>query len=293
MMTKYGRKMSICQYFIMSIIILSIIIEPFILIQNRNPKVKNVNYLGEEITFNNATRIPIFAFHRLMPNDDKTTRAPHDEWIQSVDVFEKQMEFLYNNHIKTISMDQLYCWYKGLCVFSPNTAVITFDDGNDEDYFLALPILEKYNLKATSFIVGSRTEEDGRKEYNPKYRKFITNAMIEDVSNNYSNLDFQNHSWNLHRKQNGKGVALSLSEEEINSDFEKMSSFKFSYFAYPYGHYNDTFKEAVKDSDYKLAFTFGPTYNYVTRNSYPYEIPRIKINGESTVDTIKKYFRCD
>ncbi len=293
MMLAYKRKMNIYHYWTIFIIVLFIIIESFLLFQNRNPKVKSISYIGEETILNNTIRIPIFTFHRLVYDEDKKEKYPHDEWVQSVDVFEEQMEFLYKNNIKTISMDQLYCWYKGLCVFPENTAVVAFDDGNDEDYFLALPILEKYNIKATSFIVGSRVEKEGRKEYNSKYRRFITQEMIEDVSETYPDLVFQSHSWNLHKKNKRKGIALSLSEEELYADFEKMSSFGFTYFAYPYGHYDETFKEVVKENNYKLAFTFGPKYDYITRNDNPYEIPRIKINGESTVDTIRKYFRCN
>lgn len=65
--------------------------------------------------------------------------------------FEKQIESI-NNSCEVISIDQLvHYWNTNYEVKKP-TAVITFDDGFKNNYSIAKPILEKYEVPATFYI---------------------------------------------------------------------------------------------------------------------------------------------
>jgi hypothetical protein len=79
-----------------------------------------------------------------------------------------------------------------------------------------------------------------------------------------------------------------MTKEVIKNDFDNQEIFNFDYMAYPYGTYNDIVLEELENHNYKLAFTFKD-YDYARRTFTPYEIPRIKINGYSTVEDIKKW----
>lgn len=240
-----------------------------------------------------ATKIPVFTFHRIVPDNVKHEKYENDEWTASVDVFEQQIKYLYDNGYKTISLDQLYCWYKEECDFDKKTVVLTFDDGNYDDYYLVLPILKKYNYKATTFILGSRTLNIDE-EYDPYVRRFITKKMINDVEKTYPNWTFESHTYNLHNKdENETERVLVSTREEIKEDFDKNSEFKFSYIAYPFGAYNNEIINEAKNHNYKLAFTFkANNRRCASRKDQPYEMPRIKINGFSDVEEIKKWLDC-
>ena len=58
--------------------------------------------------------------------------------------------------------------------------------------------------------------------------------------------------------------------------------------AYPFGAYNDEIEEILENHGYLVAFKFG-TQEYATRNSERYAIPRIKLNGNATIKTLKKW----
>lgn len=236
-----------------------------------------------------AEKIPVFTFHRVVSDKLKKERFMKDEWVHSAKVFDEQMKYLYDNGYQTISLDELYCWYKGNCEFPKKTVVITFDDGNADDFYIVMPILRKYNFKSTTFIVGNRTYDKETKPYIENKRTFITKEMIRKTKKIYPKMDYQSHTYNMHAVDpNGKERVLNYTREQIRDDFKNNEAFKFDYLAYPYGIYNEEIIEQLEESEYKLAFIFRK-HDYVTRNSKQYEMPRIKINGFSTVEDIKKW----
>lgn len=253
--------------------------------------IQNNNVLEKENSLSNdfADKIPIFTFHRIVSDKLKNEKFKNNEWAHSIDMFDSQMKYLYDNGYSTIDLDEFYCWYQKKCDFPKKTVVITFDDGNADDYYLVIPILKKYDFKATTFIVGSRTYDYIDTEYDENTRTFITKEIISKTKEEYPNLSYQSHSWNFHYvDSNKKERILNMTGEEIDDDFKNQAIFGFKYLAYPYGVYNDNVIKYLKKYNYNLAFTFR-VHEFATRQSKQYEIPRIKINGFSDIDDIKKW----
>lgn len=107
----------------------------------------------------NTDRIPILTFHRLVTDENKKKIYFNNRWVGSIEVFSQMMKWLYTNHYNTISTKEFYKWYKGEVEYNPRTIFITFDDGYYDEYYLAYPILKKYNFKATSFLIGCRIKK--------------------------------------------------------------------------------------------------------------------------------------
>ena len=110
--------------------------------QNINVEEKKDKEIEEK-----ATKIPIFTFHRIVSDKLKNERFKDNEWAASIDVFESQIKYMYDNGYRTINMDEFYCWYRKECEFPKKTVMITFDDGNADDYYLVMPVLKNYNFK--------------------------------------------------------------------------------------------------------------------------------------------------
>lgn len=230
-----------------------------------------------------ATQIPILTFHRIVKDIDKQTKYKYDEWVASDKVFEEQVKFLYDNNYKTISLDEFYCWYQKKCRMTKNTVVITFDDGFYEDYEIAYPILKKYNQKATSFIVGKRTEDSSLTEENPKY---INNQTLEKIKEEYPLINIQSHSYNFHYREGNKKRVQNMNISQIREDFNQNKNKGYTYIAYPFGKYTKDLLKVVKENNYKLGFRFFNNQLFASRKSPRYEIPRAKVNGYSDVNTI-------
>lgn len=235
-----------------------------------------------------ADRIPIFVFHRIVPDDVKKNKYPNNQWVGSVDAFSEMMKYLYDNDYKTINTEDFYEWYIGNREYGKKTVLITIDDGFYEDYYLILPILKKYNFKATSFVVGSRIGDITR-PYDKNITAYLGLDVIKEVQDNYPNLEFQSHSYNMHYyTKNGKHRIRSMSKDDMVKDTVINRKYNFTTMAYPFGDYNNTIKKVLKDEGYLMAFRFGP-YDYATRKSDQFAIPRIKINGEATLETLKQW----
>ena len=240
-----------------------------------------------------VTKIPIFTFHRLVPDDVKNKIYPYNEYVGSIKIFHEMIKYIYNKGYKTISTKEFYKWYIGEIEFNKKTILITIDDGFYEDYYLVYPIIKKYKFKATSFIVGKRI-----KEKTPLYNKYMTSFLGIDVINKvrkeYPYFEFQSHSFNMHfiLKKNLSNIARikTMSYEELENDICKNEKYGFTSFSYPYGTFNKEIKEILKKHGFLISFRFGPPA-YATRSSDRFAIPRIKINSNATVGTIKEWLK--
>jgi hypothetical protein len=87
--------------------------------------------------------IPVFTFHTAVP-----------------EIFEQQCAFLVNNGYQTIDSDEFERAMLGEIRPRARSVLLTFDDGLKQVWTVAYPILKKYGLRATVFLVpGCITDE--------------------------------------------------------------------------------------------------------------------------------------
>ena len=221
--------------------------------------------------------IPILAYHDLKPYDMMTKEDKNDYFIDSVENFEKQMKYISKHNYKTLSMDEFYCWMIKKCGQPKKSVVITFDDGNKSVYEYVLPILKKYNLKATSFVIASRIikESDVSGDYN-----FLTKEMIEDSIDKYSGLEFQSHTYNMHRSINNVNAVNVYNSDQMRDDTTEVGNYlNSSFIAYPFGDYNQTYIKVLKEQKYKMGFLYSSPFIRASRNNDLFKIPRITIGN--------------
>ena len=262
------------KYLIVLMIIIILLISSFLYLNNKK--------------VDNATKIPIITFHRLVPSDIKESKYKENVWVGSVDIFESMMKYIYDNRYKTISTDELYRSLNNEIDLPRKSVMITFDDGFYEDYYLVYPILKKYNLKAVSFVVGSRIKEI-TDDYDKNNTGYIGLDKINEIRNDYPNFEIESHSYNLHYYTKDKKHAIkSKNREELIDDINNNSKYNFNVMAYPFGDYNNIIKDVLKESGYKMAFRFTPS-RYATKDCDIYEVPRIKIDGTKNLNYLKKW----
>lgn len=97
--------------------------------------------------------IKILAYHRI--ND-----AQFDPLGMRVTIgnFEKQVRFLKKKY-NIISLQQALDFLKDGKIIPRNSLVITFDDGYEDNYLYAYPILNKYKIPATIFLTVQAIEQ--------------------------------------------------------------------------------------------------------------------------------------
>lgn len=100
--------------------------------------------------------VPIIMYHSVSAQADPANRTN-----VSVAAFERQMRYLKERRYNVITLETLAELIKNKKKIPPQSIAITFDDGYKNNYTFAYPVLKKYNLPATIFII---LNEVGRPE---------------------------------------------------------------------------------------------------------------------------------
>ena len=82
-------------------------------------------------------------YHNISPNEENSL-----ELTLSIQKFETQLNYLHQNNYTTLFVSDL----ENYSLVSKKSVVITFDDVTENQLLYALPLLKKFNMKATFFI---------------------------------------------------------------------------------------------------------------------------------------------
>lgn len=195
----------------------------------------------------------------------------HDKWRVRPKDFEKQMAWFYKNKWHSYTISELTMMDK-----IPNKSfVLTFDDGYEDNYFNAFPILKKYHFKATIYLVPNHKENIWERENTSKLSNLLNNEQILKMQK--SNLiEFGSHTLshtNLSLIDDETLLRQLVQSKKHVEDITKKHCYSF---AYPYGKFNDKIIRFVKNAGYKNAVIVKRGL-YVKEN--PFAINRVGILG--------------
>lgn len=213
--------------------------------------------------------LPVLMYH-FFYDASKGEKGADNNWME-VSAFEAQMKYLVDNNYYFPSWSEVEAFIDGTKTLPAKSVVVTIDDGDASFIKYAIPIIEKYNVKATSFVV---TSWNG--DWLPKSYKS-------------SHLDFQSHSHDMHRSgANGKGRFVNLSYKDALQDVTKSKNIigNCTVFCYPFGHYNDNAIKVLKDAGYKLAFTTKGGRVYPGQNKFA--LPRVRMSKGISMSAFKE-----
>ncbi len=228
-------------------------------------------------------RVSVLTYHNVGTVKDIENTPSEETWTITTDAFEEQISYLAKNNYKSLTMEEFYKWKKGEISVPFKSVLITFDDGKLSNYQYAFPILKKYNMNATVFLAGAYIE-NGKSEWNGSLTDYISKELILKCKNEYPNIEFHSHSYNLH----DHGLVEKRKKEELSDDLKtfKKQIKDTKFYAYPFGDKNKKMEEALRENDYELAFLFGPTkkeYRKATREDKNYEIPRLNFSYNTSL----------
>lgn len=250
-------------------------------IKELTPEQKDAAAIAKYGTYKgkNAKRIPVITYHKVVTDKQKkSSKYRRSSLAVSKSTFNKQMKWLHNKGYRTINCEEFYLWHEGKIKLPKKSVLITFDDGHKGVVDNALPVLKKYGMKGTSFIIGKNTYTN--KKGAIKYNKLL------QVQKEYPDLEFQSHTYNLHRFFPAKG-----DYKVVLKDAEKQKKiYGFEFLAYPYGRDTKGMIKAYKESGIRMAFDYGD-FGYATRKQNLYKIRRIKIRGGDSLAAFRKWFR--
>lgn len=205
--------------------------------------------------------VPVLMYHGIGP-------ATAKEWgnlLIAPELFEEHLKYMKDTGYRVVSVEEL------AERFSTNRDIkkyvaLTFDDGYENNYRYAYPLLKKYGFTATFYIIRNAL---GGEEYmnDGQIRAMLKDGMrVGSHTMSHSNLTIIGRDQYIREIQGSK----MLLEQRFNIDVESIS--------YPYGAYNGDVLREVAGARYKVGV--AGKYGINTMDSFneiPYAMNRVAI----------------
>lgn len=232
---------------------------------------RKVHVVGKDVFKENQKGIPVLMYHYIY-TDEKKPEKINVNYLKDT-VFEQQLQYLIDENYYFPSYQELRAYIDGLISLPEKSVVLTFDDGEKGFLKYGIPLLKKYKIPATSFLIGTKEAQTKLKTYASEY------------------ISFQSHSYDMH-KAGGHighgGIISAMSKNEIVNDLNKNIEIvqNSEAFAYPYGDVTPIAIDALKDTDILCAFT--TKYGRVKKGDDYTQLPRVRVSGNQSLQSFIK-----
>lgn len=238
----------------------------------------NTKVTAQKMASTGKINIPILTYHHI----DQVTQTA-SESLKSLTVtpenFELQVAWLKGQGYESISLNDILLYSKGLSLPPEKPIVLTFNEGHEDVFENAIPILKKYGFTASFGVItqfpGFKYEENSYAPW-PTIKKAKMQGM-EIVSQTQDHFDATSS------KYDETFILRNLKESQ--EDLKKNLGEALPIIIYPFGRYDERFLKLVKEAGFEL----GVTTNTDTLIDFKklLEIPRIKIGGSYNLEAFK------
>lgn len=216
--------------------------------------------------------LPVLMYH-FFYDKSKGEKAKDGNWIE-ISNFEDHLKYLTEEGYYFPSWEEVNDYIDGKTALPKKSIVLTTDDGEESFFRVALPVIKKYDVKVTNFLVTT---------WNGWYKNDYPAKQVS----------YQSHSSNMHQSgSNGKGVIQTWSYDQIFkdvSDSRQILGDECITFCYPFGHVSAVGEKAIKDAGFKMAFTTDIGRVKVGANKY--ELPRLRTSTATTLAVFKELIK--
>ena len=230
-------------------------------------KTYNGTSTSKNLIHNNES-IPVLMYHSIPDNSSGNIMEV------SKRQFQEEMKYLNDKGYHTLSADEFYDFIVKDKPVPKKSVLITFDDGYENQYKNAYPILKEYKFHAIMFIIT---------DYLDKGTLYLKSNELKTMSDNGINIE--SHTTN-HAKLDKIAYKDQLLNLKDSKDIlEKICNKAVRFIAYPYGYFNKDTVTSCQKAGYIMAFTTSGKWANVNKGVYA--INRIYIFPQFNLDDFK------
>lgn len=229
-------------------------------------KTRTVHVVDSKDFLGNTDGIPVLMYHYVYTEQDIPKKL-NVNYIKNTDL-EEQLKYLTEQKYYFPSYQELQAYANGKISLPKKSIILTFDDGEKGFLKYGIPLLEKYKVPATSFLIGKKDADQKIIQYASEY------------------ISFQSHSYNMHRAGGNighGGIISALKKNEIVEDLTKAQKIvqNTEAFAYPYGDVTAESQKAIQEAGILCAFT--TQYGKVKKGMDCTALPRVRVTGTNSL----------
>ena len=184
-----------------------------------------------------AYHVPILGYHRVGP-----FKGDHVPTV-SAKAFEHQLSFLARRRYRVLSLEDVVRRLEQGQPFPRRSVAITFDDGYEETYTIAWPLLKRFHFSATLFITPGEIGLPG----------FMTWDQAVEMAKDGMTIG----SHTMHHSYLPLVEAERLPEELVDSKrvIEERLGTAIHFISYPIGGFTPAVQAIVRQAGYRAACT--------------------------------------
>jgi|688.fasta_scaffold174954_3 peptidoglycan/xylan/chitin deacetylase (PgdA/CDA1 family) len=254
-------------------------------------------------------KIPVLMYHHIANLDGiPATNGTEIGLRVSPEVFEKNLQYIIGKGYQTITTQQLYDYSQGDFELPSKPIILTFDDGWKDNYTNALPLLKKYK-QVGDFAIITAVVGTGQYMNWDEIRTLKKEGM--GISSHTVNHCYLTINKNPKTGSNGPFADSPVNDKEgqtcpyftfggqlntgeirgelknSKAELEKNLDIKISSIVYPYGKYNQQVMDITAKLGYSFGFTVEPQQNQDMNLKSPFNIPRIRMQGQQKGESLK------
>ena len=248
----------------------------------------------------NTVRLTMLMYHQV-------TDSAEDSPAVSAETFESHIKALIDAGYTAISFEELRDYVVDGTPLPDQPVMITLDDGYTNTYDSAYPILQKYNMKATVFIVGVYFGENVYKGayYLPIEPHFGDAEAREMASSGI--ISIQSHSYDMHQfmpyepdtprlgilRRSGESreeyIEAFITDYALSADqIESITGERPFVYSYPFGRRVRLAERLLKDMGVTVTVITGADFCTVARDKPGslFGLGRLNVPGDMTADEL-------
>jgi peptidoglycan/xylan/chitin deacetylase (PgdA/CDA1 family) len=211
-----------------------------------------------------SIQVPILLYHRVRPDE------PPSRYTIPPDVFSDQMAHLASLGCQTIQPAQLREAVLNGLELPPRPIILTFDDGNEDNYTYAFPIMQEYGFSGTAYLVANRLDAEGFLSMTQLQEMIAAGWEIGSHSMTHADLT------QVERSQWRREVLESKLKLERELGVEVTS------FAFPFGSFVPDLARVIENFGYRTGMGLGRSNVHDLRTIY--YLQRIEILGSMELE---------
>ena len=202
-------------------------------------------------------RVPILMYHYVEYVEDRSDTTRMSLNINP-NIFEAQIKTLHDNNFTFMTASELAEALDGKRELPKKPVLITIDDGHWDVDTIILPILRKYNARATAYIPSGFVDNDSDFLTKKQLKDLVDSGLVEIGAHTVHHISL-------------KGKLSPIVDYEViqsKKDLEQDYAVRVTSFAYPDGAFDEKAMNAVEKAGFTSAVSTIPGIQQGIQNKY-------------------------
>jgi len=239
-----------------------------------------------------GVRVPIIMYHSI-------TGKAQNPWAIPPSALEADLEYLSENGYTAVFISELIDFVHGRGTLPENPIVLTFDDGLYNNITLALPLIEKHDMRMVISIIGEPTQLFSETPDLSERYGHLSWEQMRDMLNS-GRVEFANHTWALHSNERGRrgccrkdGECFEEYRNLLIADLKRLQDALLencgvvpATFTYPYGSKCPELLQILRELGFLATLSCGEGINLLTPGDTEvlYDLKRFNRDPDRSVE---------